>query len=388
MVRVGITASLTTLIEAQSTAVTLTFTLDQPPPSEGLVVSIDSETPRALAEFDVFAAQFSGGRLVRGNQDNSGFTVRLTQQTATIQLPVFQDDAVEGAERFTFTLQPDSSYTIDPNASAITLTVEDTAPVLVNRSPVAVDDRFIIGTGETLTIPAAGVLGNDSDPDGNPLTATVATTPTSGSLTLNANGSFTYSSNAGFTGTDRFTYQASDGTLAATATVSIEVAPPAVPEIVLGTPGRDRLRGTTQNDSIFGLGGNDRLIGLAGDDELNGGGGNDILLGGAGNDELTGGGGSDRIEGGAGNDRLIGNAGNNLLIGGQGRDVFVLQRGAGFQQIQDFQDRPDRLGLDGLRFRQLGITQRGRDTLIQSGQDLVAVLKNVQADRITATDFT
>ena len=64
-----------------------------------------------------------------------------------------------------------------------------------------------------LTVPAPGVLGNDSDPDGDPLTAVLVTGPSHGSLTLNANGSFSYTPAADFAGSDSFTYRASDGTL-------------------------------------------------------------------------------------------------------------------------------------------------------------------------------
>ena len=64
-----------------------------------------------------------------------------------------------------------------------------------------------------LTVAAPGVLGNDADPDGDPLTAVLVTGPSHGTLTLNANGSFTYTPAADFTGSDSFSYRASDGTL-------------------------------------------------------------------------------------------------------------------------------------------------------------------------------
>jgi VCBS repeat-containing protein len=74
-------------------------------------------------------------------------------------------------------------------------------------------------------VTAPGLLGNDSSPSGNPLTAIKVTDPANGTLTLNTNGSFTYTPNSTFSGTDTFTYKASDGASASNAaTVSITVA--------------------------------------------------------------------------------------------------------------------------------------------------------------------
>ncbi len=95
----------------------------------------------------------------------------------------------------------------------------------MNNPPVAQDDGYAATEDETLTVPAPGVLGNDSDPDGNPLVAQLQSGPAHGSLTLNPNGSFSYVPDAGFIGMDSFTYQAVDGLAASnTATVTIEVA--------------------------------------------------------------------------------------------------------------------------------------------------------------------
>ena len=78
--------------------------------------------------------------------------------------------------------------------------------------------------GATLGVAAPGVLGNDSDADGDALTAVLASGPASGSLALNGDGSFSYTPNAGFAGTDSFTYRAFDGALYSnSATVSITV---------------------------------------------------------------------------------------------------------------------------------------------------------------------
>lgn len=96
---------------------------------------------------------------------------------------------------------------------------------------------------------------------------------------------------------------------------------------LVGSAGRDTLRGTALNDHLAGLDGNDRLIGLKGDDRLEGGNGNDVLEGGVGEDVLDGGTGNDRLRGGDGNDTLSGGDGDDRLDGGNGDDVFIADPG-------------------------------------------------------------
>jgi RHS repeat-associated protein len=61
-----------------------------------------------------------------------------------------------------------------------------------NAGPTALDDAYAARTGETLGVPAPGVLANDRDPDGNPLIARQLTHPRSGTATLGRDGSFSY----------------------------------------------------------------------------------------------------------------------------------------------------------------------------------------------------
>lgn len=62
-----------------------------------------------------------------------------------------------------------------------------------NLPPVANPDGYETRLGETLTVPAPGVLGNDVAPNGGALTAAKLTDPTKGALTaFNADGGFTY----------------------------------------------------------------------------------------------------------------------------------------------------------------------------------------------------
>ena len=91
-------------------------------------------------------------------------------------------------------------------AATVTITVRN-----VNDPPVAAADVFTATEDTPLNVAAAGVLGNDSDPDAaTVLTALVVAPPVNGTLTLNANGSFVYAPAADYNGPDTFTYRARD----------------------------------------------------------------------------------------------------------------------------------------------------------------------------------
>ncbi|MGD1932189.1 MAG: pre-peptidase C-terminal domain-containing protein [Leptolyngbyaceae cyanobacterium] len=136
---VGITVSETQLIESEGTETTLTFTLSEPPSTEGVTVYLDSEQDpvvgSALSQFDVLEAEIEGGNFPIPNSDSSGFFFTITEQTATITLSAFDeltansplppDSFIEGILALNFALQPQAGYTIDPNASEINLTIAD-----------------------------------------------------------------------------------------------------------------------------------------------------------------------------------------------------------------------------------------------------------------------
>ena len=123
-----------------------------------------------------------------------------------------------GADSFTYR---DSDGTLLSNTATVALTVTQT---VTQQPPVAANDTYTTPQNTTLTVAATGLLANDSDPSGNPLTAALVTGPANGTLTLNPNGSFSYTPKAGFSGADSFTYRDSDGTLLSnTATVALTV---------------------------------------------------------------------------------------------------------------------------------------------------------------------
>jgi VCBS repeat-containing protein len=96
----------------------------------------------------------------------------------------------------------------------------------IKNPPTAVDDVCTVAEGGTYNQSASGVLSNDTDPDGDSLTAVKVTDPAHGTVTLNANGSFTYAHDGSETTSDSFTYVANDGLLDSNvATVTITVTP-------------------------------------------------------------------------------------------------------------------------------------------------------------------
>src|SRR5207244_3732992 len=83
----------------------------------------------------------------------------------------------------------------------------------VNDAPAASNDSATVAEGGTVTVldsTAASVLANDTDAEGNTLTATKLSDPAHGSVTLNADGSFSYSHDGSETSSDSFTYKTCD----------------------------------------------------------------------------------------------------------------------------------------------------------------------------------
>ncbi len=128
-----------------------------------------------------------------------------------------------------------TAVTIPPKDGLIVLRE---APVAVT-APTAKADTYSVANATTLNAAAPGLLGNDTDPNGGSLTATVVTQPAHGTLSVNADGSFTYTPAADFSGVDSFAYRVYNGTeYSAAAPVSINVAAapvvaaPVVPTVV------------------------------------------------------------------------------------------------------------------------------------------------------------
>jgi hypothetical protein len=156
--------------------------------------------------------------------DTIGSTSTAVVRQDVVTLNVTQTAAVAGtaiAEATIFVEGADLSLTTNnESADALSLGPE-------SGPPVASDDAYALDQGAALNEPAiSGVLTNDTDPDVDPLTATLVSGPAfASSFMLNSDGSFDYTHDGSETISDSFTYAASDGTGSTNATVTLTIAP-------------------------------------------------------------------------------------------------------------------------------------------------------------------
>jgi hypothetical protein len=150
----------------------------------------------------------------------------ITGSIVTVNLV---DTSVAGSYIITYNVT-DSSGNVAVQVTR-TVTVVDT-PAPPNSNPIAGNDAYSVDEGATLTVAASGILGNDTDVDRDPMTASLITTPLRGIVELNADGSFVYTHTAGDATDDSFTYRVDDGRGGQdTAVVTIEVIEVNLPPI-------------------------------------------------------------------------------------------------------------------------------------------------------------
>jgi len=177
----------------------------------------DEDTPLIVAAPGVLA----------NDSDVEGDTLTVTSKTG----PSHGDVTISADGSFTYTPEANFNgldsfvYSIsDGNGGSGNATVTITVNP-VNDPPVASDDAYPGTEDIAFNVAAPGVLGNDSDVDGDGLTAVLLQPTVSGLLGFSPDGSFSYTPNPQFCGADTFTYQADDTSLRSnTATVTLNIA--------------------------------------------------------------------------------------------------------------------------------------------------------------------
>ncbi|EHJ10156.1 MAG: pre-peptidase C-terminal domain-containing protein [Crocosphaera sp.] len=177
---VSLSAINTELVESEGNTTTLTISLSEPPPAEGVLVFIDSETEDAIREFNVFDAVITGADGPFVDDDASGFYLPMTEQTATITVSAYDEttnpnltveDTLEGIETLTFSIAGGPGYNISPEANSIDITIAD------NPDSVELPDDGDGGND--------GGTGDDNDNPENELNDTISTATDTGLNTDN-----------------------------------------------------------------------------------------------------------------------------------------------------------------------------------------------------------
>ncbi len=138
------------------------------------------------------------------------------------ELGLVSAEVVSGTTHGTLLLQPNGSFVYTPGASfagtdsfvyrlsnAHGIAETATVTIGVNRSPIAQNDSYTIAEDGVLAS-SGSVLDNDTDSDGDSMTASLVAGPQNGKVTFNPDGTFTYTPNPDFHGTDTFTYTVTD----------------------------------------------------------------------------------------------------------------------------------------------------------------------------------
>ncbi|MDO9364618.1 MAG: tandem-95 repeat protein, partial [Sphingopyxis sp.] len=152
----------------------------------------------------------------------------LTVTAASAANGVVTIDPVTGALTYTpnanFSGSDTINYTLSDGAGGTSAGTVAVTVSPVADAPVAIDDTATV-TEDTPFTSVVSLIANDTDADGDILTAVAGTFATAqgGSVTIAANGSYVYTPAANFNGTDSFNYTVTDGALTDTGTVTLTV---------------------------------------------------------------------------------------------------------------------------------------------------------------------
>lgn len=167
------------------------------------------------------------GNVITNDTDEDGDSLQVSSNSNPVNAQAFSinangdfsytpDPLFSGLDTFTYTANDGNGGTRD---ATVFISVTNTPPNAVNDSYSLTEE-----TSFSTTLGVDGVLLNDSDADGESLTANLVTDVANGTLVLANDGTFTYTPDPNFAGADTFVYEAQDVRNATTeATVTLNV---------------------------------------------------------------------------------------------------------------------------------------------------------------------
>ena len=228
-----------------------------------ITVMMHNESPVAMD--DTFATDEDAALIGNVLFDNGSGTDSdpdgdpLTVTTTPVSGPLPGSLSLNADGSFTYTPNPDFNgtdsfeYEVRDGNGGLDIGLVSITINPVNDTPDASNDTYSTTQDQVLTVDAPGILGNDSDADGDLLTAVLSTGTLYGDLSLQANGSFSYTPDTGFSGQDLFTYQAYDG-VAYSNEVTVTINVMAAGVSVTGITPSSAVVGSTIDVTVSGAG--------------------------------------------------------------------------------------------------------------------------------------
>jgi Ca2+-binding RTX toxin-like protein len=328
-----------TVVEGQNSNAILTVTVNNPNPQQ-ITVNYTTTPINAIANVDY-------------TSQTGTLTIAPNASTATISIPILNDNLNEPDEAFTVTLSNPVNATINPDEAIGQVIITDTLQSAITRTlPNNVENLRLIGTNN---INGTGNAANNK-----------ITGNSGNNILAGGNGDDTYHFNAS-------TPLGSD-TIQETTTGGIDT----LDFTGTNTAVRVNLGVTTNQTAVTNnlrltFSANNTIENIIGDS------GNDRLTGNSLNNTLTGGGGNDQLTGQNGNDSLIGGFGDDLLTGGNGSDNFIFNSSnLGIDAISDFTSGSDKIVLSKAIFTAL-------QSVIGNGFSQPAEFASVDDDDLVAT---
>ncbi|OBQ39318.1 MAG: hypothetical protein AN485_06285 [Anabaena sp. MDT14b] len=327
------------VIEGQNTQALLTVNVANPKP-QTITVNYSTSPIDATANTDY-------------TSQTGTLTIPANSTTATISIPILNDNLNEANESFIVTLTNPVNAALDSDNSIGEVTITDTLPTSITRTlPANVENLTLTGT--------TAINGT-----GNAL-ANIITGNTANNILDGGDGNDVLNGGAGIDtligglGNDSFVVDT-------------------VTDLIDGGVGIDTIQSSVTFSLANALVSNVENLTLSGTADISGTGNVFVntITGNTGNNILDGGTGNDILSGGTGNDTLNGGIDKDALTGGTGIDTFVFQFGQSLvsnsDRITDFGFGTDKIDL----LTQTGLAVNAPTNFSRAADSIATTLQNV-----------
>ncbi|HWB03937.1 MAG TPA: Ig-like domain-containing protein [Verrucomicrobiales bacterium] len=189
-----------------------------------LTSALDTVLPSIeILRDDAAIVYVNGTEVYRDKDPYAGSAVAPLPATGDLPYSQYADAALPEADETIYKSVTFSRSVLREGRNVVAVEVKQ-------ASATSTDLRFDLKASRLRGV--AGVLSNDTDADGDPLTAQLRTGAAHGTVSLQSDGAFTYTPAPGFFGTDTFSYRV------------LQNGQPATTEMIIVTPGAESAPGS------------------------------------------------------------------------------------------------------------------------------------------------